>query len=104
MSGVKLIEVLTDDEYFLNRGLQEVIEALNEKLNMIPDEYKGLAILDVEGIDDYGGLSVSICYERPKTLDEINQENEAERQRQINRVNNARDRYFELKKQFGHED
>ena len=98
--SIKYVEVLSDDEDFLNGDLLDVIDSLKSTLEMIPDEYRKLAVIDVDG-NDYGGLRVCIHYERPKTLDEINQDEKEAKECNWRMVQHAKKHYLKLKAEFG---
>lgn len=99
----KKIEVFKGDEDSIDGNLKDIIERLSSRLESVPDEFKDLVILDVEGLNNWGGLAVHIYYWRPKTLDEINQEQKDARKTQMDNVARAKQRYLELKEEFGEE-
>ena len=100
---IKRIEVFKDSDDCLDGLLVEVIALLQSKLDLVPDEFKDIAIIDVEGAEGYG-VSVEIHYARDYTLDEVNEYEQAEREKQRDQVERAKNAWLRLKDEYGLED
>jgi len=93
------VYLLESDEHVLCGSPIDVIDNLRLALEMVPDEFKSAAVFHAKG-DDYGVVSVCLSYMRPKTPEEINEEEKHFRENLSEELERAEATFLYLKRKL----
>ena len=102
----KIIKVYDSDDCFHDyrpEGLIEYIQWLNDKLSLIPEEFRTSATLEINAYESYGTghYDYVIKYERPETNDERESRELKEQERKNWEKTKKIEIYEALKKELG---
>ena len=93
-----------DDKCNLPTNVRGFMAFWNEKLDLVPEEYKESATIDIDAkpFCDFANLSVEICYYRSETDEEEQQREQREReqaerrrQKELKELDRLRQKYEE---------
>lgn len=93
----KLITVLVADSDFFDGNVQDVIDRLSSFLELVPEEFRSRAVVSVEGVNEYGWVRVVMSYMRPKTEEDIAQEEWSECELRKQRIGRLEAKIAKLK-------
>ena len=98
MSDTKEVEVFDDNNNCLDGLLVDAIALLQSRLDLIPDEFKESALIDLNGNDF--GMNLCITYYRNKTEGEIITEKMVARNNKRMELEIAESQYLKLKSEY----
>lgn len=105
MNKMKVIEVFDDECPDIPEKADKFMEFWQEKINLIPEEHRGTAEIELEADESYGSpyLNVTVRYKRPETDEEtvaregrVLAQNDARRNREIAQMKRLKEKYGDV--------
>jgi len=105
MKMMKVIEVFNEEYPDIPEKADKFMEFWQEKINLIPEEHRGTAVIEIEAGESWGSpyLNTTVRYKRPETDEEkdaregrIAAQSNAQRDREIEQLRKLKEKYGDV--------